>query len=352
MTHVYVNNAETTLAVGLNTGEEAMTVANASMLPSLSEGAGGIALTLTHSSFPGLFEVVLVTDVSGAPELLVTRGYEGDQQDWPIGTHVRGNITARMLGAMLQQDDETKVVRMPSGNAVLLGSVKASSTTAFSGSFVGNGKSRMASAVQISGFPILQLAATDGNDLDRNFSNMHIGGTPPMELGMVPTWADGQYRRGSVVAPTTPTGYQYWLEINDINTDYLSLAGEPAFSGENPVDVDGGTFWAIETPADFSTGNVQGLVVTEVGFICQRYGGSAPPSVSIGTASAPTRYANAQSMTSITASNTIHRFPIAVGGPIVHFEALRFQVTTPAAGGRCLGRFYWHGFFVELDDAL
>jgi hypothetical protein len=350
--HVYVNNAKTTLAAGLGTGVTTMTVADASMLPALGDGEG-IPMTLTHPSLPDTYEVVLVTDVSGAPDLIVQRSYENDQQDWPSGTDVRANITAGMLGVFLQQDEDTKVVRMRSGNGVLLGSVNASSTTAYSNSAVINGRSRMSNAVQISGRPVLQLAGPSGSGLDLEFSRVHVGGTIPVNLGNVAAWADGDYRRGSVVAPSTPDGYQYWLEIEDINADYLTISGEPAFSGDgNPVSVTGGTFWATPTPAVFTTNNMLGLVVTEVGFICQRYEASTPPTVSIGTDSAPTRYANAVSLASISGHDTVHRIPISAGGAIVNYEALRFEVTTPAAGGRCLGRFYWHGFFVELDSSL
>ena len=352
MPHVYVNNAKTTLASALDIGETTMTVVDASMLPSLSEGEL-LPLTLTHPTLAGEYEVVHVTDVSGAPDLVVIRAIEGTEQDWPIGADVKANITAGMLGALLQQDAESKVIAMPSGNGVLFGSTEASSSTAFSGSFVANGRSRVSNAVQISGRPTLQLAGPTGSGLDLNYSHIHIGGTVPLELGTVPSWADGDYRRGSVVQPTTPDGYQYWLEIEDINADYLTITGEPAWpGGGDPVDVTGGTFWPVETPADHSTKNLSDLVITEVGFICQKYTASAPPSVSIGTASDPTRFANAVSLTALTAAGTVHRIPIAAGGAIVKFEALRFQVTTPAASGRCLGRFYWHGFFVELDSAL
>lgn len=353
MPHLYVNNAKTTLAVALGIGATTMTVDSAGMLPTPSAGET-IPLTLTHGTLPGVYEVVHVTDTAGAPALAVTRAVEGTEQDWPIGTDVKANITAGMLGVLLQQDAESKVVSMPSGNAVLLGGgTRASSSTAFSGSAVINGRSRMSNVVQISGRPVLQLAGPSGSGLGLEFSRVHVGGTPPVDLGTVAAWADGDFRRGSVVRPSTPDGYQYWLEIDDINADYLSITGEPAFPGAgNPVDVTGGTFWATPTPADISTNNMLGLVVTEVGFICQKWGASSPPSVSIGTASAPTRYASAVSLTSINGDQTIHRIPIAAGGAVVNYEALRFQVTTPAGSGRCLGRFYWHGFFVELDDAL
>lgn len=353
MPNVYVNNGKTTLAAGLDTGETTMTVADASMFPSLSAGQS-LPLTITHSTLPGEFEVVHVTDVSGAPDLVVTRAVEGAEQDWPTGADVKANITAGMLDVLLQQDAETKVVRMPSGNAILLGNqTEASTSTAFSNSFVVNGRSRKSGAVQISGRPILQLAGPSGSGVDVELSHTHVGGTVPLDLGTVPAWADGSYRRGSVVQPSTPDGYQYWLEIDDINTDSLSLTGEPAFPGDgNPVDVDGGTFWAVSTPADCSTDNVQELVITAVGFICQRYDASSPPSVSIGTESNATRFANNVSLSGITGDGTVHHIPITMSGAIVNFEGLRFQVTTPAASGRCLGRFYWHGFFVELDSAL
>lgn len=352
--HLYANNAQALLAAALDTGETTMTVDDASLFPEVLSGSGnGVPLTLTHSSLPDTYEVVLVTSTEGAPDLVVQRGYESDEQDWPIGTKVAANITARMLRVMLQQGADG-VVRAPSGSSLVMGGSAASTTTSGSSSFVVNGRSRLARAVQVSGYPILQLArSANGGNIDVNFSRIHVGGTVPVDIGVPATWASGNFRRGSVVVPTTPDGYQYWLDIDDIEANSLTVSTEPAWPGDgSSVDITGGTWWAVETPADFLTDSMQGLIVTEVGFICQKYGGSAPPSVSIGTESNPTRYASAVSLTAINADKTIHRIPIADGGVAVDFEALRFQVTTPAATGRCLGRFYWHGFFVELDSAL
>jgi hypothetical protein len=66
--------------------------------------------------------------------------------------------------------------------------------------------------------------------------------------------------------------------------------------------------------------------------------------------SAPTRFANGVTLSQITGNNCVHRIILSAGGAMVTGEALTFAVDTAAAGGRCMGRFYWRGIFIEAGE--
>ena len=179
-----------------------------------------------------------------------------------------------------------------------------------------------------------------------------VGVSPPCDLGVPETWSDRQYHGGSVVAPGTPDGFQYWLDLARGHGQAQSSAS-PTFNGDTEPTVAANGyipsvgFWVptampVELAVNF---DLVRLVVTEVGFIAAQMTASTPPSVSIGSDVAATRFANAVELDELTSNNTIHRIPITTGGAMV--EGLRFAVTTAATGGSVRGKFYWRGFFVE-----
>ncbi|CAM4266752.1 hypothetical protein COAQ111491_14080 [Comamonas aquatilis] len=85
---------------------------------------------------------------------------------------------------------------------------------------------------------------------------------------------------------------------------------------------------------------------TEIGFICEEYSATAPPTITVkemdGEASTLGELIAAQELTGIGArerrvlSNTVTK----------GIKGLKFELTAAAAGGLCRGRFYWKGLFI------
>ncbi len=354
--HLFSNNAATTLAVALDAdaGDTAMQVASAALFQTIGPDDGNMQLaTLTHPDLAGLYEVVAITETVGV-NWTVVREAEGAVQAWPIGTKVEARVTAAMLGTFLQRDPESRKVSNPNGgnSFALSGAVGGSAKS--TASLVFGGASRVANSIQLSGRPYLQLTRSDdGAGIDLNLSYESVGGSIPVDLGSAATWAAGDYFRGSVVVPTVPDGYQYWLDITSVDDALSNDATEPAFDGPGGGAASASGWWfPTALPVDFTTENFIGLVVTEVGFIAHVVTASGTPSVSIGTESNATRFANNVALSQITAGGMIHRIPLSGGGALLNSEPLRFSVDTAATGGRFLGRFYWRGFFVETNPDL
>lgn len=354
--HLFSNNAETTLAAALDAdaGDINMQVASATLFQVIGAGDGNIQLaTLTHPDLAGLYEVVAIVETDGV-NWTVVRETEGAVQAWPIGTKVEARITANMLGTFLQRDPDTGRVSNPNGGGsfALSGSVAGDAKS--TASLVFGGASRVANSIQLSGRPYLQLTRSDdGSSIDYNLSYESVGGSIPVDLGSAATWAAGDYYRGSVVVPTVPDGYQYWLAISSPDDSLSNDATEPAFDGLGGGAASAAGWWfPTVLPIDFTTENFVGLMVTEVGFIAHVATASGLPSVSIGTPTNATRFANNVSLSQITAGGMVHRIPLSGGGALLNSEPLRFKVDTAATGGRFLGRFYWRGFFIETNSSL
>lgn len=361
MLHKFSNNAETTLAATFADSTDTSMVVSGD---DTAEGtfaaflSNGQPATLTHASFPGMYEVVLITGQAGTT-FTVVREYEGVAQEWPIGTLVSARITAKVLDHFLQRDPQTGVVSAPDGlndaKSFVLGEGAASTDTRDSNAIVVGGRSRIVDGIQLSGWNTLQLirSQSGATAFDRNFASESVGGSIPVDLGVADAWDDGTARgRSAVVAPTTPDGNQYWLDITDINANSVSsVAGEPTWNttGATPYG-DDASWYPTALPVDISTGELRNVLITEVGFIAFKYTAAAPPVVDIGTDAAPTRFADGVTLSQITADGCVHRIPLTTGGLMVVGEGLRFRVDTAASGGRCMGRFYWRGIFIELDE--
>lgn len=360
MLHQFSNNAETTLATAFaDVVDTSMVVTGDPTAEGTVDaflGSGQLA-TLTHATFPGEYEVVLITDRVGL-NFTVERSYEGTAQVWPAGTLVSARITAKMLGRFLQHDPQTGLVLAPeAGLGFVLGQGAASGDARASSALVIGGRSRIADGIQLSGWSTLQLlpSQSGASGFDRNMAYESVGGSIPVDLGVAMTWNDlGGYFRGSVVQPTTPDGYQYWLDVTDVENYYSPGVGatEPTWNNAGATPVTNGNWYPTALPVDIATGDVRNILVTEVGFIAHKYSASSPPVVDIGTEAAPTRFANAVSLTQITGDGCVHRIPLTTGGAMVKDEGLRFRVNTAASGGRCVGRFYWRGIFIETAEAL
>lgn len=382
MTLLFSNNSEAVLAEEIFTGTTVFTVVadgseNTFRAPQLALPAGVQLATLTNTAYPGEYEVIRITSRT-ADEFTVERGVEkitesdpegraiqGAARYWPAGTKMSARVTAGTLAGI--NSGEGLITRPGS---VVIGvtvdadnyQTKAASESTSPYSLVFEGRSRMTGAVQLSGRPALQIEnAAIGSDyttvrLDRNLSFPSVGGTFPVDLGVPATWSATNYPRGSVVIPTTPNGFQYWPELDDIDAAWLNSETEP-----NWATVDGTTGGVEVTsygkparwrptamPIEFEHSTSVPLVITEVGFIAHKVAATAVPSVSIGTAAVPGRFASNVALSQITGDGCIHRIPITTGGVIA--RELHFKVVTAATGGQFLGRFYWRGFFVELME--
>ncbi len=357
---LFTNNANATIASPLALDVAATTITlvddGAVLLfhPWIRSLTGKVQLaTLTHPTMPGQHEIVKITDVSGLT-LTVQREYEGTMSAWPAGSTLSARVTAKTLERFLQLNDEGKIEGLSEARGIAYGQAANLGPAARdSDSIALFGNSRVADSIQFSGFPTLQLTRTDGpKGGDINLSFASVGGTDPVDLGQAATWDEFEKRRGSVVVPTIPNGFQYWPDIRSVSDESISSPTEPAFTNASPVVLADVVWNATPIPVVVTTTRFYSLVVTEVGFIAHVKTATTAPSVSIGTLADNTRFANNVALSQITGSGHIHRIPITSGGALVSKDRLQFSVDTAATGGRFLGRFYWRGFIVETDPNL
>ncbi|MFN7152932.1 MAG: hypothetical protein ACK4OE_04505 [Acidovorax sp.] len=300
--------------------------------------------TLTHPSLPGKYEVVRITSHGyNSTEFTVDRGVELGEwavQAWPAGTLMSARITAGTL-KLFPQQDTSGVVRYANNLAA-------------------------PQEFSIAATPVLrdQRAIPTGGSVPGGFDPLlaHevVGGTHAVDLGVPETWVSNKAYSGlAVVQPSTPDGYQYFIDF-DFGEDRSKTTLPPDFmtTEANTVAYDGNVpnnkpvgFWVpVEMPINISSylSGSSKLVVTEVGFIAREVTATTTPVVVIGTTSSPTRFANSVALSQITGSNQIHRIPVAAGGALA--DGLYFGIVTEAAGGVFRGRFYWRGFFVGNSE--
>lgn len=360
------NNAETTLDVALDddSGDTTMVVTGddtdkgtfAAFEVIEPGGSNWQLATLTNKTMPGIYEIVRITETDGFNFTVVRAQESTVVQVWPVGTTVGVRLTKGMLDSVLQRHPTTKATSSAVGGSSFAFAGQNGGDAASSSALTFGGRSRKQSAIQLSGYPILQLERSGtGSNFDNNvnFSYESIGRSRPVDIGTAVTWSATDFARGSVILPTTPDGYQYALDIRNIGADASTETTEPTWDGDGGGNAAAEGWWfPTELPIDITTQTMNGLVITEVGFIAHVRTASTDAVVSIGTESAPTRFANGVSLTQIDGNGMIHRIPITAGGAMVSGEALAFKVDTAATGGRCLGAFYWRGFFVETDPGL
>lgn len=353
--YLFSNNAKAILAVALTddsgdpdfgTIEVVADGSEDTFQSSFSAGQSELA-TLTRSDTPGVFEVVRITARSGGT-FTVERGYEmspglSAPPAWASGTVLEARITAALLRGFPQKGP----------NAAYL---------SYDGRLVRPVADTGQGEFAFAGYPMLhdrRRSPTSGSapsSQDLVFAPEIVGGSIPVDLGVAAGWAEAAYYPLAVVAPASPDGFQYFLDLaegassswTDVppvfngNTDVTI-----AYDGYSPNEVPAGFWVPTALPVDITTRMVTDarLVLTEVGFMARAVSASTTPHVSIGTNSDPTKFVNNQQLTQITSSHQVHRFPITAGGEMV--EYLRFKVDTAATGGVFRGRFYWRGFFLN-----
>ena len=338
MRHAFSNNAVTTLAAGIS--DSATTITLTSDAAFASVGSDGLvqAMTITDPAGAQSPEVVIAIDVPGASQRTVQRGMDGTAaQTWSSGAVVSARVTAGMLSNFAQVDDGALVID-PSGHI---------------------GRNWLGpDAVQVGGFPVLQLARSNlggsSNFADANLSREIVGGTLTLNLGATATWASGvNYGPHSVVVPPTPDSRQYCYEPLAVGA-YSNTTTTPSFTPDDSCSALNGAdevgSWVSINPAALEQGisSAPGdkvLVVTEVGFLCSAYGSGSAPVVSIGADSSPTRFASSVSLSQITDAGHVHRIPVTAGGATCEYK-LTFSLVTPSSAD-FRGRFYWKGFFID-----
>lgn len=372
--HRFSNNAVSTLASGIDEYATTITLtAGGGALFDAPATADGTVqpVTLTHESAPGLYEIARLLEVGGsADEFVVERGVEGSTSlAWPAGAKVSARVTADMLKAFLQVDQQGMVVH-PGASASMQNVYEFApqgrrTLNSRENVFAFNGRSVGDNVVQISAYPVLQnypsrnppFDTSAGVEHDPGFSTPSVGGSDFVDLGVPPAWANNAYYyQGSVVVPTGGGTKQFSLQLLDEENIFFVPSGatEPDFVN-GPLSVTYGGevrgYWTpTDLPIDIQRTFVYGrrLVVTEIGFIASRFSASTAPVVSIGTLADPTKFANAVALSQIAARGDVHRIPITAGGASI--DNIRFRLDTAATGGRFLGRFYWRGFFTALSQ--
>ena len=357
----FSNNASSTITTALGNEDTVITLpddGSADRFADLPEGRIQRA-TLSNPALPGQIEIVHITARDGY-SFTVLRRQEGSYaaEDWPIGTTIDARITAGMLDRFLRSD--TRGVFKTTGGE---GGVGASS-------FVVNGKvERDFKLIQLSGVQMLHrigaaLTTTTGPGRfvqDMNLSVETVGGSCFVELGDdVPVWQpDQSYQGRAIVAPPTPTGFNYLFEPLDPQFQYTRSAEDPGFddsgyaieaynpssSGEGEPLLTG-QWLPLPTPlsVELILPNVaSGVALTEVGFICYEYDATTAPVISVGIVS-DDDLVNAEALSDITGAPHVQRFSVNPGGALASF--LTFKVVTPATG-RFYGRFYWRGMVFD-----
>lgn len=377
---VFSNNARTTLAQPLSAGgwvggewtqpDDTMVAVDDGSANTFaqiySEGEDVQMATLTHESMPDVLEIVEIRMRPGTNVFNVTRGVEspGDTaRDWPAGTVVEGRVTAGMLSKFAQEDFNNKAVRADQNDIIHM------QNRSVLWNCRRNTGGILTDRVQISGWPVLQKRSRDGSgwgyqDADQ-VTQQVMGRTLQVSLGQVPSWSAGYYKDGAVVRPTVANGYQYVFDYWDGQYPNQMFSQEPDFAraGGHPLNIAGGDGYPEDVvrgswipspdPLDVAFrvtgGSADGIyfMPTEVGFVCTKFEGATPPSVSIGTPADPTCFVNDQGMSQIAGARQCQRWPVAAGGALV--QSLQFKLET-AATGVFEGFFFWRGAFMDLAE--
>lgn len=333
---------------------------------------GGVQpLTLTHSSLPGVYEVVYLNARSDR-RFTVERRQEGTlAQTWPIGTKVSANVTAGMLRSLLQDDGQ--VARLNDRSSVALGAgyfERSSEAPVGSYSFLFRSRAKVDFLVQMGGYPAIQAhlarEVSDygkrGGDQDLALAHEATGALAHVDIGEPPAWAGPRsYSHADVIVPSTPGGYQYWLNLDPSQgRGYYSFAEEPNFldDGYNVAIYDGdeidagfvGNWEAQVMPVKQVAYFRFNAVLTEVGFIGRVNGTlTQAPTISVGTQANPTLFLNAVPLDQLTTAGQLcaQRIPIEAGGDLV--DQLLFTVNQAGVGASIKGRFFWRAIFYSEE---
>jgi len=344
-TLLFKNNALGYLDGAITPVDTSIVLVDSSQFPTPSIGQYFLA-TLTDGKIPETVEIIRVnSNDTASGTLTVVRGFDVEDtaaRSWITGTKLEMRITAGALSVFGHGIDTS-------------GSIAADSLS------LNAGANRVASTIMIGAFPCVKM--DDWNDADELYSQAPetVMCSPYFDLGVPATWlADEDYTHGSIVQPTTPDGYQYRAVMPD-NPNFLTrklvyVSGmtEPTW-GE--VTYDQAITWIQQDPSvgyfmqSPPAGSI--FVPTLFGFISHIavVGPLTLINVSVGTAAEVDRYVS-NAVVDVSNPNEFCTWLPAVNLAVTNAESLRFTLTTASTTGRCVGRFFVRGFFVELPDHL
>ena len=341
MSFLYENNCVVKVVDAIGNFDTTITVEEVGRFPTFQfSRTRPMLATITHKDVPGAFEIVaLIGTDEGAADptkaFLVERGLENaGQWVWPAGATLSARVTAGMLRGFPHVDDY-----------------------GFMHVLRGDGVDTSFALCGVPFIPRRRADTTTGffyGGLDEAFGLSIAGTTHPVDLGVTPPWSTGLYSSGAVVVPSTPDGFQYWLDLYRHEPESRADM-EPTWGGDSdPTPAEGYGeqvgFWVpTALPIETSIHFYYRLCVTEVGFIADHVGAdlATKPVVSIGNGVSATAYANGVELTQISNNNSIHRIPVTTGGELV--TSLQFALDSAATGDSFRGRFYFRGFFVETS---
>ena len=203
----------------------------------------------------------------------------------------------------------------------------------------------------------------DGDDGQehRTSAPPEIMWTPPMDIGVPPTWATATiYNHGDIVQPTVSNTYQYRLVCPDdavtltIKTTHTTTTEPtwPTVAGDSVANADG-SYWVFQKPSATylmgspPTGTL--FIPQQFGFLCEKYTAlTGTPTCSYGLGTNHTKYTSSTSIT-ITAANKVSYVWPSVATCCPDTDNIAFTLTAAASAGSCQGRFWVMGYFVELQ---
>lgn len=347
-----------------------------------SPGAGQFALATLSDDTGTLIEIVKITSKL-LNTLIVVRGQEGTTpRDWPEGTKVEMRITAQTMydlrsyavssGALAGEGTGTLKYGVGAeavGGPMAIGyNVKAWRGSA-RGGYVQN---RVENTYMESGFPLIKMEDYDNEAEGRCNAPETVMCSPYVDLGVPPAWqANTVYHHGDIVLKPEGGLLQYRMIAPNVASPGDRALKQSVTSGSNQpnfppwsggLTADGVGHWTgteltweilMEYPP---AGTV--FVPTAMGFICHGTFSAltGTPVVSIGVfvdvpVSRNTQYVNAQNV-NITSAHSVHLFTMESNLAVLESESqqLRIKLDTAATAGRCVGRFFVKGFFVELPN--
>lgn len=391
MTQLFSNNASAVLITVLAPADTTLSTQPTAAFHAPVPGQFELATLRSSDANNTAVEIIKITAFDGSTTFTVERAQEGTiALAWPVGTVMEGRITAGTLSRFAQFDNggnakgENSVNLQPGRldpeavaygvEAVAIGydTMASSDRSMALGPYaraigpgamaVGDLINGIDDAIMVGKWPMVKADDNDQNVLYTNapgtylFSSYYDIGTPPV-------WSPVTvYTHGSVVSPSTPNGFQYRLVMSRDPSNpasRLSMTSgstEPVWpdTEDSVVYEDGITtgYWVCQSvSAVYMSSPPQGSVFMPIqfGFVCHNtYAAfTTPPTFVIGVVGDLMRYA-APTAISIAGPHQFQIVTPSVNKGVLSTDQLFFGVDDLAVGGRCVGRFFAYGVFVEL----
>jgi len=354
----FLNNAAFTLTVALTdeafTGQPVpLTADRPSSWPNMPEAMEGLftLATITHKDMPGQYEIVNLLGYVDMPDdsrvLMVERAREDTQAHaWPVGSVMECRVTQSMLeqlGADTLHHARHQAISVNLGDAFIDWGAPS-------------GFEFIPGAFALGGLPVAPARGFGESELNGVFAGMAqqvegVGYSHMVELGVAPNFNPAAtYYPGDFAKSTDSPFNTYCMGRGNA----FSGGAAPAL-GESPwVRFDPGSDGNIVAlPRLGANGENTGIwfYPTEVGFICDAYGASTPPTITVKevdyAGSVVGDLVSAKQLVGIGARQRIVLSSAITKG----IKGFHFVRSSTATGGTCRGRFYWKGLFVHSNDA-